>query len=55
MKNRPISAIPYSHVLIMILYALLTVIFLELDNVSGEEITNYLRGLYSFISGVYLR
>ena len=37
MKNRPISAILSSYVLIMALvYALLVAIFLELDNVSGE-------------------
>lgn len=37
MKNRPISAILSSYVLIMTLvYALLAAIFLELDNVSGE-------------------
>ena len=37
MKNRPISAIPSSFVLMMTLvYALLVTIFPELDNVSGE-------------------
>jgi hypothetical protein len=37
MKNRPISAIPSSFVLMMALvYALLAAIFPELDNVSGE-------------------